>query len=65
MGFEHGFLSEMLLEHGYNTFAVGKWHLAPPEETTTAGPFHRWPLGRGLSATTAFWAAIPTSTSPI
>ena len=23
MGFEHGFLSEMLLEHGTNTFAVG------------------------------------------
>jgi arylsulfatase len=48
MGFEHGFLSEMLLEHGYNTFAAGKWHLTPPEETTTAGPFHRWPLGRGF-----------------
>ena len=48
MGFEHGFISETLLEHGYNTFAVGKWHLAPPEETTTAGPFHRWPLGRGF-----------------
>ena len=48
MGFEHGFLSEMLLEHGYNTFCIGKWHLTPPEEGTLAGPFSRWPLGRGF-----------------
>lgn len=48
MGMEHGFLSEMLLEEGYNTFAIGKWHLTPPEEGTLAGPFNRWPLGRGF-----------------
>lgn len=46
--FEHGFLPEMLLGAGYNTFCVGKWHLAPPTESTMAGPFHRWPLGRGF-----------------
>ena len=48
MGFEHGFISETLVGAGYNTFAVGKWHLTPPAETTPAGPYHRWPLGRGF-----------------
>src|SRR5665811_2157918 len=48
MGFEHGMLSEILVRQGYNTFAVGKWHLTPPQETTAAGPFDRWPLGRGF-----------------
>jgi arylsulfatase len=48
MPFQNGMLSEMLLEHGYNTFCTGKWHLAPAEESTPAGPFHRWPLGRGF-----------------
>ncbi len=41
-------LSEMLLPHGYNTFLVGKWHLSPPEHETPAGPYDRWPLGRGF-----------------
>lgn len=55
-GFEHGFLSEILVQHGYNTFAVGKWHLTPPAETTAAGPFHRWPSGRGFERSYGFLA---------
>ena len=46
--FENGFLSEMLLQHGYNTYAIGKWHLTPAHETSAAGPYDRWPLGRGF-----------------
>jgi arylsulfatase A-like enzyme len=46
--FEHGFLSEILLGHGYNTFAIGKWHLTPADQVTAAGPYDRWPLGRGF-----------------
>ena len=40
--------SEILLQHGYNTYAIGKWHLTPAEATSAAGPYDRWPLGRGF-----------------
>ena len=46
--FENGLLSEMLLEHGYNTYMVGKWHLTPSNQETAAGPYDRWPLARGF-----------------
>jgi len=46
--FENGFISEILLQQGYNTYALGKWHLTPTEQTSAAGPYNRWPLGRGF-----------------
>ena len=46
--FENGFLSEMLLQHGYSTYAIGKWHLTPADQISAAGPYDRWPLGRGF-----------------
>ena len=34
---ENGFLSEILRANGYATYAVGKWHLSPEDETNMAG----------------------------
>jgi arylsulfatase A-like enzyme len=41
-------LAEMIRPVGYSTFAVGKWHLAPLETVSPAGPFDHWPLSRGF-----------------
>ncbi len=43
-----GFLSEVLRDAGWSTWALGKWHLAPAEETDPASPRVRWPLGKGF-----------------
>jgi arylsulfatase A-like enzyme len=48
MPFENGMLSEILVDEGYSTFMVGKWHLTPSNQETAAGPYDRWPLGRGF-----------------
>ncbi|WP_051313062.1 sulfatase-like hydrolase/transferase [Sporocytophaga myxococcoides] len=45
---EKATIAEVLNENGYATFQLGKWHLTPDEETTDAGPFTRWPSGKGF-----------------
>ncbi|MFZ9565580.1 MAG: arylsulfatase, partial [Ilumatobacteraceae bacterium] len=72
-------LARILKDNGYNTMAVGKWHLTPQAEYSAAGPFERWPLGMGferyygfLGAETNHWAPelvrdntpIPTPDTP-
>jgi arylsulfatase A-like enzyme len=52
-----GFLSEILHEKGYASYAIGKWHLVPTEEGTMSGPFDRWPLGRGFDRFYGFLGA--------
>ena len=45
---ENGFLSEILRANGYATYAIGKWHLTPEDETNMARSRTTWPLGRGF-----------------
>jgi arylsulfatase A-like enzyme len=60
-------IAETLKQNGYNTMALGKWHLAPYTAYTAAGPFDRWPLGMGfekhygfLGGETDQWAPLLT-----
>jgi arylsulfatase A-like enzyme len=41
-------VAEALRAHGYATYAAGKWHLAPMEECSAAGPHTNWPLQKGF-----------------
>lgn len=52
-------LAEVLRAEGYGTFAVGKWHLAPTEQCSGAGPFDHWPLQRGFDR---FYGFLPGTT---
>ena len=43
-----GTIAEILRDNGYNTFGVGKYGLTPDEDASDAGPFDRWPSGKGF-----------------
>ena len=57
-------LPRLLRDNGYNTFAVGKWHLTPQAEYSSAGPFERWPLGLGFERYYGFLGAETNHWSP-
>jgi arylsulfatase len=46
--FENGTIAEVLNERGWNTYAIGKWHLTPADESDMSSWKGRWPLGRGF-----------------
>lgn len=62
--FENALVSEILSERGWNTYAVGKWHLCPIDEWTMASTNRNWPSGAALSATTVISVAKPISGTP-
>lgn len=50
-------LPEILLEHGFSTAMVGKWHLCPEDESNLAATRRNWPLGRGFERFYGFLGA--------
>lgn len=59
-----GTIAEVLRDNGYNTFATGKWHLAPAQHTSAAGPYDQWPLQRGFERYYGFLAAATNHWRP-
>ncbi|MCX7620823.1 MAG: arylsulfatase [Acidimicrobiales bacterium] len=57
-------LPRVLKDQGYNTFAVGKWHLAPRWEQSASGPFELWPLGLGFERYYGFLAGDTNQWTP-
>ena len=41
-------LPEVLRPLGFNSWALGKWHLTPMHHIGPTGPFDMWPTGRGF-----------------
>ena len=57
-------MAEVLKHYGYNTGAWGKWHNTPAEETTSKGPFDRWPTGYGFEYFYGFLAGEASQYEP-
>ncbi|HTY96076.1 MAG TPA: arylsulfatase [Solirubrobacteraceae bacterium] len=55
--FECGTVAEVLGERGWNTYAVGKWHLTPEDEMNMASVKTQWPVGRGFERFYGFLGA--------
>src|SRR6187200_1593170 len=48
-------IAKILQGNGYNTAAIGKWHLTPDAQQGAAGPFDRWPNALGFDY---FWGFL-------
>jgi arylsulfatase A-like enzyme len=56
--------AEVLKDYGYSTAAFGKWHNTPTMETTSQGPFDRWPAGYGFEYFYGFLAGEASQYEP-
>lgn len=61
---EHGTMADSLSQKGYETFAVGKWHLGPfPSFTSTSNNEH-WPSDLGFTENYCFVGAQANQLEP-
>lgn len=66
-------IPEVLRGNGYGTAAFGKWHNTSDWESSPAGPFDRWPTGKGFETfygfiggeTSQYYPQLYRNTTPI
>jgi arylsulfatase len=61
---EAAIIPEVLREHAYSTYAIGKWHLTNIATYGSAGPQDHWPLGRGFGRWYGFHGALTDQWNP-
>jgi arylsulfatase A-like enzyme len=61
---EAAIIPEVLREHAYATYAIGKWHLTNIASYGSAGPPDHWPLGRGFCRWYGFHGALTDQWNP-
>jgi arylsulfatase A-like enzyme len=57
-------IPEILRDHAYGTYAIGKWHLTNIANYGSAGPHDDWPLGRGFARWYGFHGALTDQWNP-
>lgn len=57
--------AKILQQHGYTTYALGKWDHVPAREVSASGPFLGWPNGDGFDHFYGFPAADINNFIPI
>ena len=57
-------IPEVLRDHGYSAYAVGKWHLTNIADYGAAGPHRDWPLSRGFARWYGFHGALTDQWNP-
>jgi arylsulfatase A-like enzyme len=57
-------IPEVLRDHAYAAYAIGKWHLTNIADYGAAGPHRDWPLSRGFARWYGFQGALTDQWNP-
>ncbi|MBC7505756.1 MAG: arylsulfatase [Sandarakinorhabdus sp.] len=61
---EAAMIPQVLHQHAYSSYAIGKWHLTNIADYGSAGPHDNWPLGKGFNRWYGFHGALTDQWNP-